>query len=103
MALKFCPAGISHSSGMPLKLSVSIIASTGADPQRSACRMRTVSASPAQSRLPAARTALSLVDPPEWTMNWLLTCLDRPSSSTTREKTRSAWSWSSGSQSCQSG
>src|ERR1700678_3473530 len=90
--LKDSPDAFSHSRGIPLAVSMSIISLTGAEPHFSACRMSTLCACPLLIRLIAERTVLSLVDPPEWNMTLLLARPCRPSSSTTREKTRSAWS-----------
>jgi hypothetical protein len=91
-ALNDRPVAFSHSRGMPLAVSMSIISPTGAEPHFSDCRISTLRAWPLAIRLVAARTVLSLVDPPEWNMTLLLARPFSPSSSTTRENTRSAWS-----------
>ncbi len=77
---------------MPYLLNIVIICFTSAEPQRSHCSTRIVRACPEAIRPDATRTALSLVEPPECIMNEALAWPAIPSSSTMREKIRSAWS-----------
>src|ERR1700749_4431288 len=64
-ALNDRPEAFSHSRGIPLAVSMSIISLTGAEPHFSACRMRMLRAWPLLMRLIADRMVLSLVEPPE--------------------------------------
>jgi len=68
MALNWMPVGNSHSPGMPFLDSIVIISLRSAEPQRSHCSTSTLCACPVAINPCAARTALSLVEPPEWTI-----------------------------------